>query len=344
MAYGGRELSPGEALAAKAAIDADAAALRAAGAGGSLRELRVRAYLARLQGQDPLGEMTPSGSGSRTAPADPAPGGGDLGQDTGAGRGGGVDEDEDEGRPGGGFGDGLQGPGTPAGGLAPLPALITLTIPAGTLLGWSAAPGDAGTWGLTGPADTRRLVQAASRHPRSRWCVTITGPDGTALAHGCARGQHPWAPDPGPGPSQRDDPSRDRDGPPGPDAQQAAQLLDLLRQLNLTLRPVARVSCDHRHREDRYVPSRALKHLVRARTGTCTAPGCGARAIHCDLDHTLAYPAGITCECGLAPKCRHHHRVKQAPGWRLDQPQPGVMRWTTPSGRHYTTRPTVYDS
>ena len=83
---------------------------------------------------------------------------------------------------------------------------------------------------------------------------------------------------------------------------------------------------------------------MRARTATCTAPGCGARAIHCDLDHTLAYPAGITCECDLGPKCRHHHRVKQAPGWKLEQPQPGVMRWTTPSGRHYTTTPTVYDS
>jgi hypothetical protein len=28
----------------------------------------------------------------------------------------------------------------------------------------------------------------------------------------------------------------------------------------------------------------------------------------------------------------------------LDQPEPGVMRWTTPSGRHYTTRPTIYDT
>jgi len=44
------------------------------------------------------------------------------------------------------------------------------------------------------------------------------------------------------------------------------------------------------------------------------------------------------------PGCRHHHRVKQAPGWHLAQPQPGIMRWTTPSGRTYTTRPTVYDT
>jgi len=72
-------------------------------------------------------------------------------------------------------------------------------------------------------------------------------------------------------------------------------------------------------------------------------PGCGAQACFCDLDHTLPYPAGRTCQCGLAPLCRRHHRCKQAPGWKLRQPQPGIMRWTTPSGRTYTTTPTVYE-
>jgi hypothetical protein len=47
-------------------------------------------------------------------------------------------------------------------------------------------------------------------------------------------------------------------------------------------------------------------------------------------------------ECDLAPKCRHH-RCKQAPGWKLQQPEPGLMRWTGPSGRTYTTTPTIYD-
>jgi len=28
---------------------------------------------------------------------------------------------------------------------------------------------------------------------------------------------------------------------------------------------------------------------------------------------------------GDSPLCRHHHRVKQADGWRLDQPLPGVL-------------------
>ena len=122
-------------------------------------------------------------------------------------------------------------------------------------------------------------------------------PDGTAVAHGCARGPHPWIPPPDSG-GTRD----------GPDARQAAALADLLRDLNVTFTPIAKGTCDHAGREDRYTPSRKLRHLVRTRTATCTAPGCGAQAVHCDLDHTLAYPAGITCQCDLAPACRRHHR------------------------------------
>ena len=87
-------------------------------------------------------------------------------------------------------------PGAPAGPPAPFPALINLTVPAGTAYGWSSAPGEAGGWGLTDPDDTRRLLQAASMHPRTRWRVTLLAPDGTAAAHGCARGPHPWIPPP----------------------------------------------------------------------------------------------------------------------------------------------------
>ncbi|HET6192433.1 MAG TPA: HNH endonuclease signature motif containing protein, partial [Trebonia sp.] len=133
-------------------------------------------------------------------------------------------------------------------------------------------------------------------------------------------------------------------GRDGPDARQAAALADLLRDLNVTFTPIAKGGCDHRNAEDRYTPSRQLKHLVWARTATCPAPGCGAQAVHCDLDHTLPYPAGITCQCDLAPPCRRHHRVKQAPGWTLTQPEPGIMHWQAPSGRSYTTTPTVYDA
>src|SRR4029077_16660971 len=63
--------------------------------------------------------------------------------------------------------------GVPSGPPAPFPALINLTVPAGTAYGWSPAPGEAGGWGLTDADDTRRLLEAASRHPRTRWCFTL---------------------------------------------------------------------------------------------------------------------------------------------------------------------------
>jgi hypothetical protein len=339
----GRELAIEDALASKAHIDALAVALRRGGLPGTLQHLRVLAFNDLTQGRHPLDRLAgpePADAAGRDARQDkPAaagqPGDGDGDGDDDASWDGCPDmtQWQHERRGTSDDNDREDGAGTPPGPPAPFPALINLTVPAGTILGWSAAPGEAGGWGLTDPGDTRRLVQAASLHPRTRWCFTLLAPDGTAVAHGCARGQHPWIPPPG-------DSQRNRDGP---DARQAAALADLLRRLNVTVTPIAKGTCDHASAEDRYVPSRKLKHLVRARTATCPAPGCGAQACHNDLDHTLAYPAGITCQCDLAPPCRRHHRVKQAPGWTLTQPEPGVMCWTTPAGRSYTTTPTVYE-
>ena len=110
-------------------------------------------------------------------------------------------------------------PGMPA----PLPASINLLVPIGTLLGWSAAPAHANGIGLLDPDETRALVQAASQHPRTRWCATIVSPDGTAAAHACAPGQHPWTPPPPPPPPPAPDPGTpppptpQRPGPARPD-------------------------------------------------------------------------------------------------------------------------------
>jgi hypothetical protein len=370
----GRELAVEDVLASKAHIDAAAAALRAGGLPGSLRQLQVLAYLDLTQGRNPLDRLTrpdaETGEGGEHGESDPDPrqtGDGpqnDANAGTAGTSSGGLDDDPyaDDGNY---ADDGPGGPAAPAEDPAPFPALVNLTIPAATIFGWSDAPGDIGGWGLADSTDTRRLARAAARHPKTRWCITLTGPDGTAIAHGCARGPHPWIPPPPPAPQpspappgpghpgtgqsvtggSRDGPAtRDTNTRAGPDPGQAAALAELLRRLNLTLHPIARGTCDHRHREDRYTPSRTLKHLIRARTATCPAPGCGAHACHNDLDHTDAYPAGPTDECNLAPPCRRHHRAKQAPGWQLEQPEPGVMRWTTPSGRVHTTTPTVYET
>jgi hypothetical protein len=226
-------------------------------------------------------------------------------------------------------------PGMPA----PLPASINLLVPIGTLLGWSAAPAHANGIGLLDPDETRAIVQAASQHPRTRWCATIIDPDGTATAHACAPGQHPWA---SPPPQTPLPPGHSGPGD-SPNAGQLAHLQELLSQLKLTPEPIARGQCDHRNAEDRYTPSRKLKHLLRARTATCDAPGCNAQAVYCDQDHTTPWPDGPTDQCNLGPKCRRHHRCKQAPGWNVEQSEPGVIRWTLPSGRSYTTTPTVYD-
>ena len=363
----GRELAIEDALASKAHIDTLAVALRRGGMPGTLQRLRVLAFNDLTQGRHPLDRLTSpepaDDAGQDSTAAGGEPGGDSSGSDDDASWDGRPDmpEWQHERRGTAEDHDHDSSPGPPPGPPAPFPALINLTVPVGNLIGWSTAPGEAGGWGLTDHDDTRRLIQAASQDPRTRWCATLLAPDGTAIAHGCARGQHPWTPGPDIG-GGRDGPAvprstgapgttSTRDGPgvpdtpagDGPNAWQAAVLADLLRGLNVTFTPIAKGTCDHAGQEDRYTPSRKLKHLVRARTATCPAPGCGAQAAHCDLDHTLAYPAGITCQCDLAPPCRRHHRVKQAPGWTLTQPEPGVMRWTTPAGRSYTTRPTVYE-
>jgi Domain of unknown function (DUF222) len=118
---------------------------------------------------------------------------------------------------------------------------------------------------------------------------------------------------------------------------------DWIGRLRIQMTPIARGGCGHIHAEPGYRPSRALQHLVKVRNGRCTAPGCGRPAARCDLDHTTAWDqGGLTCECDLAPLCRHHRRCKQAQGWRLEQPEPGVLVWRTPAGRSYATGPTAY--
>jgi len=204
-----------------------------------------------------------------------------------------------------------------------LAALVTITIPLATLHGRSETPGEADGFGPLDGDDARDLAAAAARHPRTRWCVTALNPDGTAAAHGCLPGRHP---PPGTGPPGTGPPGT---GPPG--------------LLATPLTPITRGPCDHARGEVGYHPSRTLVHLVRARNTRCTAPGCGRPAARCDLDHTVPWDqGGTTCECDLAPLCRHHHRCKQAEGWWLEQPSPGVLVWRTPAGRTYTTSPTEY--
>ena len=64
---------------------------------------------------------------------------------------------------------------------------------------------------------------------------------------------------------------------------------------------------------------------------------------HNKVEHT--HEQGAAMRPGyptLHPLCRRHHQTKQAQGWRVTQPEPGVLIWTLPCGRTITTRPEPY--
>ena len=227
-----RELPCDEVLASWQHVDQRARDLRAAGMPGTLRELRIQAYLDLLQERD-----------SRLAPGVPG------GEDPPGGPAGLHDADGGPG-PGGNGGPGSGPQGRPAGPARQaghdqgpsVAALINITVPLDTVLGLSATPGEAAGYGPLDPEDARDLVAAAARHPDTRWCVTALHPDGTAAAHGCARGRHP---PPAPSPPGPDPPSGtcrppDTGSPAGPDPPPGAAARDYLAGLRIRMVPVAR--------------------------------------------------------------------------------------------------------
>ncbi len=93
--------------------------------------------------------------------------------------------------------------------------------------------------------------------------------------------------------------------------------------------------------ERSYRPSVRLERFVIDRDQHCRFPGCTARPAHCDVDHTVAWPAGPTSAANLGLLCRRHHRVKQEAGFRVTQSAPGVFQWTFPTGHRYDVGPPV---
>jgi hypothetical protein len=239
---------------------------------------------------------------------------------------------------------------------------VNLTMPLASWLGLSDAPGTVAGYGPMDAEDSRTIADVLSARSDTRWCLTLTDSHGRPVAHGCARAAPPpppplrraeWLTRPsgalrtgcrdGPADSPRDGPADSpRDGrrsgaPSGPEARASG------RTWTFSLTVLAGGDCDHSSETAAYRPSPGLRHLVEIRHVTCTYPGCRRPAARCDADHTVAYHrGGRTCLCNLAPLCRHHHEVKQSPGWRLDQVSPGVMTWTTPAGRHYAVVPSDY--
>jgi hypothetical protein len=272
-------------------------------------------------GQDFAGHGLASAAGTDPAAHGHPAGHGPAGHDPGAAAG----------RPG----PGLAWPAGPLGS-------VHLTLPLAAWLGLSEGPGLIDGFGPADAGTCRDLADGLARQAGTRWCLTITSPDGQALGHACApqpppaTGSPPATGPPGAGPPDTGSPPGA--GPPGAGPPGLARWLTGLSVEWLETGP-----CQHTRQTPRYRPGARLAHLVRVRNPACSFPGCRRPARRCDLDHTVPYDqGGRTCECDLAPLCRQHHQTKQAPGWHLEQPRPGTLTWTAPHGRRYTTTPEPY--
>ncbi len=211
--------------------------------------------------------------------------------------------------------------GRPIDALAPadtagsgLAGSVNLTMPLASWLGAAQAPGEVAGFGPVDADTCRTLGAALAARPGGRWCLTLTDAAGRAVGHGCARrapAGSSWA-------------------------------------LHVKITNPASAACQHRtcpdaRQPDGYRPSPRLRHLIEVRHRTCSFRGCRRAAQRCDLDHTIPHHlGGATCRCNLAPLCRRHHQAKQAQGWWLDQPEPGVLVWALPHGRRYRVEPDTY--
>jgi hypothetical protein len=334
----GRDLPPTDVLAADKYLSALAQAMKKAGADGTMDQLRARAYLCLLGGGDSATLLTPPpASTTANSTGDGTPGNGTPRSGTDAGGTPGSGTPQSGAADGRAPGNGTQGHGSTVNGGARStagvgrPALggsVHLTMPLMAWLGWSQSPGQVPGFGTIDADDSRALAAMLARDRSTTWCLTLTDPAGDPVAHGCAR----HGPRAGPAPPAGPAPSA---GPAPP--------ADTSWLQNLTLNLLETGTCTHPRQTPAYRPGAALRHLIEIRHATCTHPGCRRPATRCDLDHTIPYDrGGRTCECNMGPRCRTHHKAKQAPGWTLTQTQPGVMTLTTRGGRTYTTHPTTY--
>jgi len=313
----GRELPPDEVLAADQRISWWAGMLKKAGLEGDMDVLRARAYLDLLLGKDSR-PRDPQATDTTGQPSgvNPSPGAG----------------------PAGGAAGGFAG-------------RVTLTVPLATALGLGQRPGEIPGIGPVDPDLAADLARAAAQNPATTWCVTVTDQHGHAVGHGCAR------PEPGGRRIQAGPPGghRDRDGPgftftpagqEGPAGGYGSWRLETPGPgpgLVVGLDSVTTDPCDHLFQARGHDPGVKLRHLSQVRHATCTSPVCRRPAAQCDFEHNVPYEAGgRSCLCNGGPKCRHDHRLKQQPGWNVDQLPDGTFRWTAPSGRSYDTEPTCY--
>ena len=241
--------------------------------------------------------------------------------------------------------EGAEPTASPAGGFA---GQVTLTVPLEIAADLADRPGELSGLGPIDPWLARDLVRAAARNPKTTWCVTVTDEHGHAVGHGCARPEprshrKRAGPSPPPGGTGFSFTPASRDGPPGGYGTWRLRIPGGGPDLIVAIDTLETRDCKHRYEARGHDPGVKLRHLSQVRHATCTSPVCRRPASQCDFEHNTPYEAGgRSCLCNGGPKCRHDHRLKQQPGWKVDQLPDGTFRWTTPTGRSYETEPTRY--
>jgi Domain of unknown function (DUF222) len=269
-ALAGRDLPPADVIAADKRIDALARQLKAAGIEDGLDRLRARAYVALL-----LGHPLPSqpASASWATGADPVGAGANPVGRRADPVGPGANPAGRAASPVGPCANPVGSGANPVGTLPrPMAGSVNLTMPLATWLGAAEEPGEVSGFGPVAAGDGRALADQLAGDRSSRWCLTLTGPDGRAVAHGCAGIQR-----------------KASDSEPG-------------WELTFTVRSMAVGDCRHQRESAGYQASPGLRHVIMVRQRTCSFPGCRRPASRCDQDHTVPYDrGGRTCECNLAP-------------------------------------------
>ena len=140
---------------------------------------------------------------------------------------------------------------------------VHLTMPLPARPG-GAQPGEVAGHGPVDAPASRELAALLAARAGTRWCLTVTGPDGRAAGHACAR-RGPAAGEP---------------------------VLRWAAGLRARLGLLDTGQCSHAGESPAYRPPARLQHLVRARQRTCCYPGCRRPAVRCDLDQCRALRQG----------------------------------------------------
>ena len=114
------------------------------------------------------------------------------------------------------------------------------------------------------------------------------------------------------------------------------EIADITKATTVKVTPVIHVPDYNETPVDAYeIPDYIRQHVI-LRSGHSQFPNSSVESRHLDQDHVNPWQPGQpeqTKPSNLVPLERKAHRAKTHAGWRLDQPKPGTVTWTTGAGQ-----------